>query len=134
MVTWVTLPLMPPPTSTSSPTSNGLNTMIRRPLAKLLSVPCNAKATTKPAAPITASRGARFTSSADNASRKPIATMTRPEDEMMKSRKQLRGHVVPAHDPAQDHAHDPGDKDRPDDVGKKRPDIARQPEPALLGG
>jgi len=65
----------------------GLNTMMRRPLAKLLSVPCNAKATTKPAAPITASSGARFTSSADNASRKPIAMMTRPEDEMMKSRK-----------------------------------------------
>ena len=52
----------------------------------MLSVPCNAKATTKPAAPITASRGARFTSSADKASRTPIATMIRPDAEIMKSR------------------------------------------------
>src|ERR1700684_1912824 len=128
MVTWVTQPLMPPPTSTSSPTSNGLNTMIKRPLAKLLSVPCNAKATTKPAAPMTASKGARVTSSADKASRKPTGHDHAPgggDDEVAQ---QLRGDVGPAHHPAQDQTDQPGGKDRTNNVGKKDPNVARHPQ------
>src|SRR5271154_5634593 len=125
MLTRVTLPLIPPPTSTSSPTSKGLFTMIRRPLAKLLSVPCSAKATTKPAAPMTASKGARFTSSADNPSRTPISTMMRPELEMIKSAQQVRGYARRAHHPAQDHPNDPGDDDRADDVAEEGRQVGR---------
>ncbi len=51
--------------------------MIIRPLAKLLSVFCNAKAITKPAAPITATSGVTLISSADRPSSRPTMMVTR---------------------------------------------------------
>ena len=72
-----------PPISTRSPTSNGRNNRIRIPLAKLPRESCSAKATTNPAAPITASNGPTLISSVVSATSTPIAMTNRRTDTTM---------------------------------------------------